>query len=341
MWRVGLIGWGAIGNVHGRAYLAMPDVKVSAVADVEPERLQKATALLNATPYASAAELIANADVDMVDICLPTYLHAQYTIQALEQGRHVMCEKPMALSAADCDAMIAAEQRSGKTLMIGHCIRFWPQYHYLKSVYDSGVFGKLQLLSMTRVGAKTMGSWHNWQLDPVISGTQTVDRHIHDTDFILYLLGKPAAVRTLGHADDAGLSHVSTHYIYPDGPAVFAEGGGNIPPGYPFTMSYRAVFDKATVEYNSKNKPALLVYPWGGKPYEPEYQVEFDAEASTQSTGANISQLGAYWAEIRYLVDCIKDGRKPSIITPEAAKQTLQVVQAEVVSGNTGREITL
>lgn len=341
MLKVGLIGWGVIGRVHGRAHKAMPDSKVVAVADVEPDRLANAVEVMEAEPYNSADELIEKADVDLIDICLPTYLHAEYVIKALERGRHVLSEKPMALTAEECDAMIAAEKRSGKTLMIAHCVRFWPQYHYLKTVYENGTFGKLQLLSLSRVGSKTMGSWKHWQLSEELSGSQTVDRHIHDTDFVLYLLGKPAAVSTIGHEDDAGYSHVSTHYIYPNGPAVFAEGGGNIPLGYKFGMGYRAVFDKATVEFNSKDKPSLMVYPWDGEPYEPEYEVQYDAEVSTAVTGANISQLGAYWAEIRYLVDCIKEGKKPSVITPEQAKFTLQVVRAEIASAKSGQKVEL
>lgn len=340
MFKVGLVGWGSIGNVHGHAYKAMPDVKVVAVADVEPERRAKAAEFLDATPYASAEDLINNADVDMVDICLPTFLHSKYAVQALDKGRHVLSEKPMALNLEQCDAMIAAEKRSGKTLMVAHCVRFWPEYHYLKSVYDSGEFGKLQLLSMSRVGSKTMVSWKNWMLDPVLSGGQTVDRHIHDTDFVVYLLGMPAGVRTTGHFDEAGLSHVSTHFLYPDGPAVFAEGGGNIPLGYPFTTTYRAVFDKATIDFNSRIKPKLLVYPWDGKPYEPEYEISFSGEASTEATGANISALGAYWAEIRYLVDCIKSGKKPQVVTATQAKETLSVVLAEVESAREADTVT-
>ena len=124
MFKVGLVGWGSIGNVHGHAYKAMPDVKVVAVADVEPERRAKAAEFLDATPYASAEDLINNADVDMVDICLPTFLHSKYAVQALDKGRHVLSEKPMALNLEQCDAMIAAEKRSGKTLMVAHCVRF-------------------------------------------------------------------------------------------------------------------------------------------------------------------------------------------------------------------------
>ena len=339
MIKVGLIGWGSIGNVHGRAYQALPDAKVVAVADVEPDRRAKAAEFFGATPYASAEELISNADVDMVDICLPTYLHAKYAVQALDKGLHVISEKPMALTPEQCDEMIAAEKRSGKMLMIAHCVRFWPEYHYLKSVYDSGEFGKLQLLSMTRVGAKTMSSWKNWMLDPDLSGGQTVDRHIHDTDFILYLLGVPAAVRTTGAFDDAGLSHVNTHYVYPDGPAVLQ--GGNACLWAILRELYRAVFDKACIDYNSRRDPKLLVYPWDGKPYEPEYEVSFSGEADTAENGANISALGAYWAEIRYFLDCIKAGRKPEVITPEQGKQTLKVVWAEVESATKGDAVAL
>ncbi len=338
--KVGLIGWG-IGSLHGRCYQAMPDVQVVAVADVRPERLQKAVDLLGARPFSSAQELLEQADVDLVDICLPTYLHAEYTTKALARGCHVLCEKPMALDAAQCDTMIAAAQRAGKKLMIAHCVRFWPEYHYLKTVYDEGVFGRLQVLSLTRVGGKTTISYDNWQLDPARSGSQTLDRHIHDTDYVLHLLGKPAAVRSVGHFDDAGLSHVSTQYIYPEGPAVFAEGGGNMPRNLPFSASFRAVFDRAALEYAMDRTPTLKVYPWEGEPYVPEYNVSFAAEAEMAETGANLSSLGAYYNEIRYYVDCLKQGREPAVVTLEQAKQAVLTAKAEIASAEAGREIAL
>jgi predicted dehydrogenase len=340
MIKVGQLGWGAIGNVHGRVYQAMPDVKVVALADVEPDRLEKGAKFMQATPYASAEELIRDADVDVIDVCLPTYMHAEYAIKAMERGRHVLSEKPMALNLEQCDAMIAAQKRTGKTLMIAHCVRFWTEYSYLKEVYDDKRFGELRLLSMSRVGSQTTKSWQNWMLNPELSGTQTVDRHIHDTDFICYLLGKPDAVRTIGDVDASGLSHVSTHYIYSDGPTVFAEGGGNIPPGYKMRMSWRAVFDKATVDYDRSNTPMLMVYPWEGKPYEPELVIPYSAEASSESTGLNITSLGAYYNEIRYFIDCLKAGRTPSVVTPEQARETIKVALGEVKSGVSGEKVS-
>ncbi|HHW08375.1 MAG TPA: Gfo/Idh/MocA family oxidoreductase [Firmicutes bacterium] len=341
MFRVGMLGWGAIGNVHGRVYKAMPDVKVVALADVEPDRRQKGAEFMEAEPYSSAEELIHNADVDMIDICLPTFLHSQYAVMAMEKGFHVLSEKPMALNYEQCTDMIEAQKKTGKSLMIGHCIRFWREYSYLKKVYSEKTFGNLQVLSLTRVGGLSTKSWRNWMLDPQLSGSQTVDRHIHDTDFVLYLLGKPNAVRTVGYVDQYGLSHVSTHYIYDNGPAVFAEGGGNIPVDYKFFMGFRAVFDDATVEFNRYNTPALCVYPWNGKPYEPDWKEPFSAEASSESTGLNITSLGAYYNEIRYFIDCIKAGKAPEVITPEEARDTLTIVLAEVESAYTKKTVDL
>ncbi len=339
MVNIRIVCWGAIGNVHGRCYKAMSDIEITAVADVEADRLKKGADFFKAAPYASAQGLIDKADVDIIDICLPTFLHAEYAIKAMEKGRDVISEKPMALDIKQCTDMIEAHRRTNKLLMIGHCVRFWPEYQYLKHVHSSKMYGELQLLGMIRTGAKTMKSWKNWMLDPVLSGSQTVDRHIHDVDFILYLLGIPSAVRTVGHFDDAGLSHVNTHYIYPNGPAVFAEGGGNIPPGYPFTMIYRAVFDAATIEFNRNLTPKLLVYPWKGKPFEPRYDMGYTAEASEELTGLNITSLAAYYNELRYFIDCVVNKRLPSIVTPHQAQETLLVALAEVESATTGYEV--
>lgn len=341
MLKVGLVGWGAIGNVHGRVYKALPQTKVVAVADVEPDRRARAAEFLDAQPYESAEDLIQNADVDLIDLCIPTYLHAKYTVVALEKGRHVICEKPMALTVDECTAMIKAQKRSGKVLMIAHCVRFWTEYVYLKKLVDEKTFGELQVLSMTRTGPLTTRSWRNWMLDPKLSGSQTVDRHIHDTDFIIHMLGLPKSVRATGFVDKWGLSHVSTHYIFPGGPAVFAEGGGNIPQGYKFHMAYRAVFDKAAVEFNRHNTPSVMVYPWDGEPYAPKLETFYDVEVASEETGLNITSLGAYYNEIRYLVECLMKGEEPTIVKPEEARVSLAVALAEVESALSGKEVSL
>jgi predicted dehydrogenase len=136
MIRIGILGAGFMGRGHYDRYQKIPGVQVTAWADVEADRRKgvllaqgnidlglKKLDLSGVTTYAGAAQLIAKAKVDVVDVCLPTYLHSRYAVAALQAGKHVFCEKPMALSLAQADAMVAAANQSGRTLMIGHCIR--------------------------------------------------------------------------------------------------------------------------------------------------------------------------------------------------------------------------
>ncbi|MBE0696782.1 MAG: Gfo/Idh/MocA family oxidoreductase, partial [Anaerolineaceae bacterium] len=151
MIRVGIIGMGGMGWFHASRFFQLPGVQLVAIADIRPDRLEAKNApqinienrvsppdLSAVQHYPDADRLIAGAEVDLIDICLPSYLHAPYAIRALKAGRHVLCEKPMALNVADADAMIAAAHESGRKLMIAQCIRFWPEYQFLKQTLLRG-----------------------------------------------------------------------------------------------------------------------------------------------------------------------------------------------------------
>ena len=129
----------------------------------------------------------------MVDVCLPTDLHAEVTVAALEAGKHVLCEKPMALTVAECDRMVAAAKASGRFLMIAHCIRFWPEYIALKEIVDSGQYGKVTSALFRRISG--LPKWSEWFPNPQRSGGAILDLHIHDVG--LYQL--PAGDAATGH----------------------------------------------------------------------------------------------------------------------------------------------
>jgi UDP-N-acetylglucosamine 3-dehydrogenase len=127
MLRVGLVGAGMIATAHASAYENLQDqVQVVAVADVMPERAKAMGQRFNAEVFPDGETLIEQAEVDVIDVCTPTFLHAKHTIQACRAKRHVLCEKPMALSLAEADAMIQAAEDNGVTLMIAQVLRFWP-----------------------------------------------------------------------------------------------------------------------------------------------------------------------------------------------------------------------
>jgi predicted dehydrogenase len=327
--KVGLCGYGPMGRTHAQLLANHEDVKLVAVADVQADLRARAQSETGAQIFESGEALIDARVADVVFVCVPTYLHAPLTIRALRAGAHVFCEKPMGLSPLQCSAMMAAAQKADRMLIIGQVLRFWPEYVFLKQAIDSGRFGRLQSLSMTRIGGVSIG-FERWFLDEKRGGMQIFDRHIHDTDLVLWLLGVPEAVEAFGFAKDArtdgGIVHSFTRYLYKD-MAISAEGSADLPAKFPFTMSYRAVFDQAAIEYSNRQTPTLKLYG-SGEPETPELPQPL---GSLQS-GLNIASASGYYLEEVYFFDCIRTGRRPQIITPESARETIRVVRAEIRS---------
>lgn len=335
--KVGLIGYGGMGSTHASLIDKHEGVKLTAVADVEPARRQLAEETLGVKTYADGESLIAAGGFDVIFVCAPTYLHAPLAVKALESGCDVFSEKPMALNVGLCQSMIDAQKRAGKSLLIGQVLRFWPEYVFLKEAIADGRYGKLNSLSMTRVGNKSIG-WQNWFLDEDRGGMQIFDRHIHDTDAVLWMLGKPKAVRAWGlerdpHTD-GGIYHSFTQYIYDD-MIVNAEGSADTPKGFPFTAKYRAGFENGVLDFVNTRKPTLLEYTGG-----PGREIEFGASQEMKSN-MNITNALPYYLEQCYFFDCLKRGEKPQTVTPETAMETIGVVQAEIESVRTNREVVL
>ena len=328
MIRVGLVGAGFMGHMHGDCHGAVPESKLVAVADVREDQAREIAEKHGADVLTDAEALIARDDIDMVDICLPTYLHAEWSIKAMEAGKHVLCEKPMALTAADAEKMVATAERAGVRFMVAHVIRFWPEYQVLKRMHDEGGLGKLLALSMTRVSPRPTWSWENWLGNAGLSGAALVDLHCHDADFILYLLGEPNGISAVGTRKDAGWDYVFAQYFYPN-VAVSAEGGWNMPGDFPFRMSYRAVFEKGTLDFSTSDSPTLALYPAGGGVEHPDLPKP-DVQAS--SSGGNISDLGGYFNEIQYFVSCLDKGEAPTVVTPEQAAATVALIEKELAS---------
>jgi predicted dehydrogenase len=146
---IGIIGLGGISGAHIPRYLADPRARITAICDIDPEWLAKEKARLDVPwAYTDYRELFANQEVDAVVICLPTWLHPQAAIDALEAGKHVLCEKPMACSAAEARLMEAAAKRTGKKLMISHNQRLGQDIEYLRRLNREGVFGEIYFMRL-------------------------------------------------------------------------------------------------------------------------------------------------------------------------------------------------
>lgn len=341
MIRVGLIGAGFIGRNHYNQYEKLGQrARVVALCDKEPDRRSGDWSKVGGNiadaqgtrrdlgdirTYAEWQDLVADREVDLVDICAPTYLHKEMSLAALRAGKHVLCEKPMALTVEDCDEMLAAAAKAQGKFMIAQCVRFWPECVYLKQVVADGRYGELRALHLRRQASTPHYSWNEWILDPALSGGAILDLHVHDTDFALYLLGKPRAVHAQSYQRTGG-GYDRVHALWDYGPekVVQLEGFWDLPPGFNFNMGFTAVFEKAAILFDLNTGKPLTVYPLEGQPHQPSMPVD-----------------DGYMAEIKYFLGCIERDEAPTTSTPRESRDAVAIALAEKESARTGRPVTI
>jgi predicted dehydrogenase len=339
MVRVGIIGAGFVGRNHFNQYEKMKDrAPVVALCDKVAERRagdwskvrgnladSRGTKrdLGHIRPYVNWPDMLADPEVELVDICAPTFLHREMAIAALEAGKHVLCEKPMALTVEHCDQMLAAAQKSKGRFMIAQCVRFWPEYVYLKAAVDDERFGRLRSLELRRVAGTPDHSLANWVNRPELSGGALLDLHVHDVDYGLYLFGKPACVVAQGYQRGGSMDRVHAQWFYPRVERVMQlTGAWDLPAGYPFNMGFTAVFDEAVVLFDMYPSTPLTILRERERPEQPELVVE-----------------EGYYAEIEHLVDCIERGCDPTVSTPRESRDAVAIALAEKESALTGKAV--
>lgn len=321
MLKAGICGFGALGHVHANSLSKLDGVEVKAVCDINPAQLSATEVKFNiaaeqgafdvktATPYLDFAEMLAREKLDLVIVTTPTDLHAPYSIMALDAGCHVFCEKPMSLSVEDCDRVIAARDRNRRQLMIGQCIRFWPEYEYLQACIQDGRYGKLQSLMMERIASyHVAGSWFN---DHKRSGGAILDLHVHDVDWALSTLGRPDKMTARGViGQTGGIDDISAIWQY--GPStILTIRGSWMYSG--FRMGYTAFFEDATVEYHPGTSIGFKVSQlWKGA-----------------IPGIEVPQESGYFREMRYFLECLRAEHSNTRCTPESTRQSIETALAE------------
>ena len=310
--KVGLIGIGGMGFVHFNCYKKMQGVQI-AVADIRVDMAKEKIKDDTIPVYASYEEMIERENLDFVDICTPSYMHADMAVYALGKGLHVLCEKPMSINSSEAQRMIDAKEKSGKLLMIAHVVRFMSPYVYLKSVIDSCELGKPVHVIMHRLSEAPKWSWENWMLNTDKSGGVTLDLSIHDIDFMQYVFGEPKSIEASYHDLRDNSNYVSSTFSY-DGFSVETVGGW-FNAAIPFRAEYLAVFENGYVE--SK----------GGKIVKNGEEVTVTSGEVSEDTGINLSGADGYSDEITYFMDCIKCGREPMKVTPKSSMKSVALVE--------------
>lgn len=334
MTRVLLSGFGFMGRIHARVLRGLSGVEIAGVADPRGEEVRGALREEGCaeTPlYTDLKTALQASDCDAVDLCVPTDLHRAQAGLAFACGKHVFCEKPLALNMEDAEAMVAGAEQAGVYLMVGQCIRFWPEYRELERVVRCGELGALRSLSLTRLAGRPGYTVGDWVGDPARCVGAALDLHIHDVDFVHGLLGVPKAVTSRGVRYPSGWDHITTLYDY-DGLCVSAEGGWDHPSGWGFRMGYHAVFDGGTLDFESTASPALTRCLANGKP-QPVIPPVVDAP--------HPEGLGAYAAELDHFLSSVQRNEQPHISTGRQAAESLRVVLAEIESAASGHTVKL
>lgn len=309
--KIGIIGCGGMGTTHylsWRALAEQMDIEVVALADCRDNFLKKASAYFpKAKMYKTGLELIRQEELDIVDICLPSYMHAEHAIAAMEKNMNVFIEKPVCLTEEQGEKLLATEKKTGKSVMVGQVIRSFDEYNFLKSVYEKNEYGALKSIVMQRLSGDVTWGYRDWFHEEEFSGSVVLDLHIHDLDYLRYLLGEPKSFEVHATVYESGMiNQILTTYEYGD---VFAttEGLWDVSEKLPFEANYRACFEDATVVFNSKNTPTLTVYKNDGTVIIPEIKSEY--AVCSDVAGINVSNLGPYYSEIKYFAECVRDGK--------------------------------
>ena len=270
-------------------------------------------------------ELLDDPGIHLIDICAPTKAHRDLAVAALRAGKHVLCEKPLARNVADAREIADAAAAAKGFFMPAMCLRFWPEWAWLKAAIADGRYGKVLAARFRRVAEPPGWGQKNF-FAGAESGGALFDLHVHDTDFVQFCFGRPAGVFSTGGVKFSGaFDHVVTQYQVASGAMVHAEGGWAMTPGFGFHMSYTVNFERATADYDlARGKEALRLCEEG----RPARVIACE--------GAD-----GYVGELRHLVECIQTGRAPSVVTARDGLQSIEICEAEEKSARLGRPVSL
>lgn len=319
---IAVIGLGFMGSTHLKAYKNIPAARLVAVASLDETQLTGDLSGVQGNiggpgermdfsairKYRDPMEAARDPEVDAVDICLPTALHAPVALEALRAGKHVLVEKPMALDGATADCLVADAEKAGRVLMVAQVLRFFPAYRLSAEMVKSGCLGTVRSGTFRRRCAAP--AWGGWMGDASQSGGGVFDLLIHDIDFCLQMFGKPEAVTAAGYEDlPHGIDWILAQLQYSSVGTVVVSGGWHHPKAFPFSSDFTMISDGGTLEFSTDGKPLTLY----GR----------DGEAKPVA----MPEVDGYQAEIEYFFECAAAGRKPEFCPPEDSAAAVKLAR--------------
>ena len=347
MINVGIAGLGFMGMIHYLAYQRLRGAKVSAICEQDPVRRSgdwrtikgnfgppgAIMDLKGIKPYAELDEMLADPGLDVIDVCLPSSWHADVTVKALKAGKHVLCEKPIALKPADAKRMVDAAAAADRLLMIGHVLPFFPEYNFAYKAITSGKYGRLQGGHFKRIISDPL--WVPRYFDPNVIGGPMLDLHVHDAHFIRLVCGMPRAVQAVGRMRGEVVERFQSQFLFEDpGMVVSAASGVLAQQGRAFTHAFEIYLDKATLLFDFAvidDKPVLAmpltVLADKGKVLRPEL--------------GSGDPLDGFTAELTEMTRAVRTQKPSAMLAGELARDAVVICQKETQSVLSGRTVKI
>jgi len=332
MKNIGLVGMGFIGKEHFNAYRKMGQARVAAICTRSEVSDEEILTKFQGSFTKNYEELLNDQTIDIIDICLPTYLHETYIIKAANAGKHIICEKPLTLSEESANRIMDAVNRNDVKLFVGHILRFWPEYELIKSYSQSDELKGIELVHAKRLSQ--FPAWSDWFKYPEKSGGALFDLHIHDIDFVYYLLGEVESVYAVGSQNEHGAwNHIMTTLRFKDKSKACIEASNQMPDGYPFTMSFRASSKESTLEFSvvageniesiDKSKNQLIYYNVNG------------------NRVIHTEKIDPFYKQLSYFVNCVENNSENEIIPLEDVSYVFKLLKGIERSLETGQLVNM
>jgi myo-inositol 2-dehydrogenase / D-chiro-inositol 1-dehydrogenase len=318
-----------MGRTHGASWKLTPATLAGVFSD-DSVGAARFAADFGGTVYPSFDALIR--DVDVVDICTPTHLHHEMVIAAAQAGKMILCEKPLARTAAQGEAMIEAVRKAGVPLLIGHVVRFFPEYALAKATVDRGEIGKVAVVRLTRASFKPSANNPNsWFHDLAKSGGAMLDLMIHDFDYARWVAGdvdRVTAMNVSSRRPNAPHEYALTVLRHANGALSHVEGGWAYPPPL-FRTALEIAGDRGLIEHPAGSSTPIEIHRAAKNSDTPEI-----------ATPTSPLLKDPYAVEIEHFYRVLNGTIPTPRVTDEDALAALRIALAAIQSAQTGRSVS-
>ena len=326
MVKIAIVGAGYIGKLHANICKQIKNTSIVAVVDTIEGKAKKLAEEIGTKFYTDIDILLGDKDIDVVAVCTPTYTHSGIVKKVANAKKNIFCEKPFALSIKEADEMVEVVRRNKVKSMVGHVLRFWPEYVRAKEIVESGNLGKPLHAFCERLCVVSDWTEGNWILQENMGGGAALDLQIHDLDYLIYLFGKPSVVQSQGVYDQklGGFTHISTNIEFEGSQYGLVDAGWDAKGKFPFTMLFRIFCENGVIEW---------IFRAGVNIEERSQQVPITIYRSSGSIDTeSVKQVDPYYLEWEYFINCLENGKEIDNATFEDARMSLNLALASIKS---------